>query len=43
VFWGDYYNLFTAAAPDGTSVYGFGSIGEGILGAACVVNLFLLG
>lgn len=42
VFWGD-YNLFAAAASDGTSVYGFGSIGEGVLGADCVVDLFLLG
>ena len=41
-FFGDYYNLFSAAAP-GHAITGMGSIGWKILGADCVFQLIVIG
>jgi hypothetical protein len=41
-FFGDYYNLFSAAAP-GSAVTGMGSVGWNVLGADCVFQVVLIG
>jgi hypothetical protein len=42
-WYGDYYNLFSVAAPHGPALSGMGSIGVNVLGADCAYQLLLFG
>ncbi|HWF35630.1 MAG TPA: hypothetical protein VG295_09655, partial [Solirubrobacteraceae bacterium] len=42
-WYGEYYNMFSVAAPGGPALSGEGSIGVHVLGAACAFQLVLYG